>query len=188
MEAAIQVQIGKATLNDNGEARHRQCVLLDWGDTVMRVFAEYSGPMEKWPKVELVPGVAEAIRQVRSDALVCLATNAADSNERAINAALARVGLNRLFDRIFCFETVGNRKPSEAYYQKVLCELGLPPEKVFMVGDDFYVDVLGAADVGIRSLWLNRSTGEDRSGGMYGTIHSFEELIASLEGLGFLRS
>ena len=63
----------------NRELRQRQCVLFDWGDTVMRVFPEYSGPMEFWSRVEAIQGVGEAIAEIRGDALVCLATNASET-------------------------------------------------------------------------------------------------------------
>lgn len=169
------------------DTRRSQCVLLDWGDTVMRVFPNYPGPMESWPAVEAVPGVARAIRQIRCGSLVCLATNAADSNERAIYAALARVELGRLFDHVFCFDTVGHRKPSSQYFTAILDRLDLPADKVFMVGDDFEVDVLGATAVGIRSVWLNRLTCESRKGALHTTAHSLDALHESLEGLGFVR-
>ena len=165
--------------------RYSQCVLFDWGDTTMRVFPEYSGPMESWPHVEAVLGCSEAITRIRPDALVCLATNAADSDERAIRSALDRVGLDSAFDSVFCFDVVGSRKPSEAYYRTVLTKLDLPPDRVFMVGDDWEFDVLGATALGIRSAWLNRASGDVRSGSLYTTIHSLAELVGALEALGF---
>ena len=175
-------------MNEISKLRCHQCVLLDWGDTVMRVFPEYTGPMEEWPRVEVVPGIVDAVRQIRRHALVSLATNAADSNERAIRAALARVGLDELFDHIFCFDVVGHRKPTTAHTQTVLQKLGLTPESTFMVGDDFDVDVCGAIGLGIRSVWLNPLTDEDRFGTLHRTIHSLDTVIEALVDLGFLRS
>ncbi len=188
METAIPTKSELGSMNDTGRSRHNQCVLVDWGDTVMRVLPELPGPMEKWPIVEVVPGAVEAIEQLRRDAFVCLATNAADSDERAIGAALARVGLDTHFDRIFCFENVGCRKPTEAYYQTVLDTLGLSPDRVFMIGDDFDVDVVGATAVGIRSVWLNLLSGEERSGSLYTTANSFVMVLEALEELGFVGS
>jgi putative hydrolase of the HAD superfamily len=163
-------------------------VLLDWGDTVMRVIPEYDGPMESWPEVEAAEGVREAITSIRRNALVCLATNAADSGEREIRNALERVGLNELFDRVFCFEVVGFRKPSEAYFRTVLELLELSPDRVFMVGDDFFTDVAGANAVGIRSVWFNNLSAEDRSGAFHATIHSLDKMAETLEALGFNRA
>ena len=142
---------------------HVQCVLFDWGDTVMQVFPEYPGPMENWPRVEAVPGVREAIVGIRRHALVGLATNAADSDEQSIRRALRLAELDALFDHIFCFDTVGHRKPTETFYRTVLGNLGLPAARVYMVGDDFEVDVMGANAVGIRAVWLNRLTPDVRS-------------------------
>ncbi len=47
-------------------------------------------------------------------------------------------------------------KPSAAYYRMVLSELGLPPHRVAMVGDDIEADVRGAQMVGVQG-WLVKS-------------------------------
>jgi HAD superfamily hydrolase (TIGR01458 family) len=44
-------------------------------------------------------------------------------------------------------------KPSEAYFQMVLADLGLPHERVAMIGDDVEIDVRGAKRAGIQG-WL----------------------------------
>jgi HAD superfamily hydrolase (TIGR01458 family) len=44
-------------------------------------------------------------------------------------------------------------KPSPAYFQMVLDELGLPPQRVAMVGDDIEIDVRGAKVMGMQG-WL----------------------------------
>jgi alkylated DNA nucleotide flippase Atl1/FMN phosphatase YigB (HAD superfamily) len=169
-------------------ARQRQCVLFDWGDTVMRVFAEYSGPMDLWPRVEAVEGVGEALAEIRRDSLVCLATNAADSDERAIRRALDRAGLEMFFDHVFCFDVVGARKPSAAFFQFITKHLALDSDCVFMVGDDFDNDVRGANANGIGAVWLNQITRENRNSVHHKTIFSLDSLLCALESLGFCRA
>jgi phospholysine phosphohistidine inorganic pyrophosphate phosphatase len=44
-------------------------------------------------------------------------------------------------------------KPSEAYFQMVLDDLGLPPQRVAMIGDDVEIDVKGAKAMGLQG-WL----------------------------------
>ena len=44
-------------------------------------------------------------------------------------------------------------KPSPAYFQMVLAQLGLPPARVAMIGDDIESDVRGAQRVGMQG-WL----------------------------------
>ena len=44
-------------------------------------------------------------------------------------------------------------KPSEAYFRMVLDDLGLPLERVAMIGDDIEIDVRGARRMGIQG-WL----------------------------------
>lgn len=158
--------------------------MFDWGDTVMRVFSDIPGPMESWPRVEAMPGVRDAIASIRRYAGICLATNAADSGERAIGRALARVGIDELFDRVFCFEVVGYRKPSRAFFKTILDELNTNSENVFMVGDEFETDIRGAVASGTRAVWANLVSTEVVSGAGYTTVNTYASLLGALESLG----
>ncbi len=162
-----------------------QAVLFDWGDTVMQVFPGCSGPMSSWPTVATVPGVETVIDEIHRKAEIALATNAASSGEREIRQALNRVGLEKRFDRVFCFETVGHKKPTPEFFHTVLDALRLEPEQVFMVGDNYEIDVLGATAVGIPSVWLNLNSPESRSGDLHTTALGFDNLITALEDVGF---
>ena len=131
-------------------------ILFDWGDTLMRVFPEYTGPMKDWPRLEAVPGAVDMLDGLHEDWILALATNAADSDEADIRAALRRVDLERRLDKVYCFKTIGYRKPSPEFFDFILKDLGLPAERVIMVGDDLEADVLGARRAGLRAVWFNQ--------------------------------
>jgi len=129
-------------------------VILDWGDTVMRNLP-YPGPMAKWPRVEAVPGAAEALRDLRGRCQVVLATNAADSGEALVRQALARVGLEGYFDAVLTARELGARKPEPAFFQAVLDTTATAPNETAMVGDDYAADIAGPKALGLRSVWFN---------------------------------
>ena len=160
-------------------------VLLDWGDTLMRTF-DYPGPMVSWPRVEALPGALETLRTLQGRIGIALATNAADSEEHEIRAALAMVGLDPFVERIFCFRSVGHKKASPPFFAHVRAQLELPAQRLLMVGDDFKQDVLAAKEAGIRSIWFNARTTDSRSDTEFCTIHEFAELPPKLETWGFL--
>lgn len=157
-----------------------RCVLFDWGDTLMRDFPEYPGPMASWPVVESLPRAAEVLAALRSGWTLALATNAGDSDEAAIRAALARVGLDALLDRIYCRRTVGHEKPAAEFFEFILEDLRLDRSAIVMVGDDFDRDVLGANRAGIRAIWLNERSEQDATGRMHRTVHRLDELPGML--------
>ena len=164
-------------------ARENQCLLFDWGDTLMRVLPDRDGPMVTWPRVEALPHVEDTLAQLCADWLMGLATNAAASEEGEIWQALARVGLDRLLDKVYCYRTIGHKKPSREFFNYILHDLKLGCESVFLIGDDFEADVMGAVRCGIRAVWLNERGGETRVGKMYRTIHDFHDLPKALEEL-----
>ena len=164
----------------NTPFRPKGCLLFDWGDTLMRVFPEFPGPMKDWPRVEAIPGAAGALAALHDDWLLALATNAADSDEAGIRAALRRVDLERWLDRVYCFKKIGFKKPSPEFFQFILDDLNLSPEQVVMVGDDFENDVLGAVRCGIRAVWLNAEVAASRPGEGWQAIRSMIELPENL--------
>jgi len=161
-------------------SRETRCLLLDWGDTVMRVFPEYEGPMFRWPRVEAVDGITETLTKLRPDWTIALATNAADSEEREIWSALERAGLDELIDRVYCFRGVGHRKSAPAYFQFVLADLGIDPNDAVMVGDDFEADVVSANHSRIRAIWFHENAAERTTGALHRTIHDLRELPEAL--------
>jgi FMN phosphatase YigB (HAD superfamily) len=160
-----------------------RCLLLDWGDTVMRVFPEYEGPMLTWPRVEAVEGITEALAVLRPDWTIALATNAADSEEEEIWSALARAGLDRMIDRVYCFRGVGYLKSAPEYFEQVLADLEIEPDSVVMAGDDFEADIVSANRSNIRAIWFDEDGAGDRTSAMHRTIHSLSELPEALKRL-----
>ncbi len=73
-------------------------------------------------------------------------------------------------------------KPSAAYFQLVLDDLGLKPQRVAMIGDDIEIDVRGAKQMGMQG-WLvktGRFRKEDLGRGIW--PDQVLESIADLEG------
>jgi len=112
--------------------------------------------MKDWPRLEAVPGAVDMLDALHEDWILALATNAAASDEADIRAALRRVDLERRLDKVYCFKTIGHRKPSPEFFDFILKDLGLPAERVIMVGDDLEADVLGARRAGLRAVWFNQ--------------------------------
>ena len=79
----------------------RGCLLFDWGDTLMRDFNGFNGPMKDWPRLEVLPGAAEILAALHPDWNLALATNAEASDETDIRAALQRVDLDQWIDNVY---------------------------------------------------------------------------------------
>lgn len=151
-------------------------ILFDWGDTLMRVYPEYNGPMVSWPHVEAIPGAADAMSALSGTYHLALATNAEDSEESQIQQALARVGLAQWIEQIFCTKRLGSRKPQPEYFHAIAKHLNTTPNQMVMIGDSFVNDIQGALKVGLRGIWLNRISHEVRQGPGYCTIHALGEI------------
>ena len=163
------------------EKQPKGCILLDWGDTLMRVLPEFNGPMKDWPRVEAVPGAAEMLSALHADWTLALATNAVDSDEEDIRLALQRAGLEPWLDKVYCFKKSGHKKPSPEFFNFILNDLGLAPSQVIMVGDDYEADVLGANAYRIRAIWFNELSLEVRENDLHRTIHELGTMPDALK-------
>lgn len=162
-------------------------VLFDWGDTLMRVFPEAKGKMKDWKQVAEMPGARPALRSLHGQVGLALATNAADSDEEDIRAALARVDLDAFMKRVFCQRALGVKKGDPDFFRQALEGLHIDPEHAVMVGDDWAEDVQSARAAGLRAVWFNHRNTESRTAEHVTTIHHLEALPGVLMGWGLLK-
>ncbi|MGE0623240.1 MAG: HAD family hydrolase [Pseudomonadales bacterium] len=108
-----------------------------------------------WQEPTLMQGAAEGLRRLR-DAGVPLAvvTNGGSSNQRK---KLVNSGLDQLVDEICISEELGVRKPHPDIFRHALDRLGVRADRSWFVGDNPQADVIGAAAVGCRTIWLRRT-------------------------------
>lgn len=135
-----------------------------------------STSMLEWEVVQRVPGIEEVLALLKTNGkTIVLATSAAVSDEEQIRLALARVGLDSFFDKIYCFKNTGLNK-SQEFYQYLLKDMQLLPSQALMVGDSFEKDVLSANKAGIAAIWFNEKTNENKRAALHINVHSMKEL------------
>jgi FMN phosphatase YigB (HAD superfamily) len=130
-------------------------LVFDWGDTLMRVFPHYTGPMVDWPQVEEIAGVKQSLEQLYGHYQMVVATNAADSGAAKVQQALDRVNLGSYFKAVFTAQELGSQKPELGFYRQIESVLARSPHEMVMIGDSYPVDILGAKIAGWRTVWYN---------------------------------
>jgi HAD superfamily hydrolase (TIGR01509 family) len=158
-----------------------KAVILDWGDTVMRNFPQFKGPMVYWPHVEAVDGAEKALKEISRQFICCLSSNAGDSNAELMGQALERVGLKRFFKYLYTEKELGAAKPSLDFYRNILKNIGFQPGECIAVGNDYEKDIVPAVILGIKTVWLSHGeypiSGEEPDV----IIHSMNELLRAIE-------
>ncbi len=102
------------------------------------------------------------------------------------NADLRLIGLHDVFAFSLNAIDVGAAKPESLMFDLARRRLAARPEQIVHVGDDPEHDVFGAAKVGFRTVWVNR-TGRDWPGGPraeaeISSLVELEGLLAAWEG------
>jgi len=97
---------------------------------------------------------------------------------------LCYLQLQHFFDHVLTFEDTHVRKPDPTPFMKAIGLLGMRPEEVVMVGDWPARDMVGAARVGIKTVYAKYgdTSGASISGADY-EIDDVSELIPIVESL-----
>jgi 2-haloalkanoic acid dehalogenase type II len=76
------------------------------------------------------------------------------------NSYPASCGLDGVFSFVVFSQECVIEKPNPEFYRIAVEKAGCSKSELLHVGDSLENDVIGAADVGIRSIWLNRARSE----------------------------
>ena len=142
--------------------REVRAVCFDWGGTLMSEDGPPDVPMALWPVVRSIEGADACLRALEGRLPLAIATNAGVSGRQMIEAALERVGLRRYFGHVFCFAEIGLRKSHPGFWDVVTQTLGLPAQRIAMVGDGWEEDALRPRQFGIQAAWFDPAGEADR--------------------------
>ena len=73
------------------------------------------------------------------------------------NADVDRVGIGEHFHASLSAHRFGVGKPDSRIFHAAAAAAGVQPDEVLHIGDDPHLDVLGALNAGMQTVWLNRS-------------------------------
>lgn len=99
-------------------------------------------------QVECYPDSIAALERIAARVPVAAVTNG--------NADLERIGLSHHFAFQLGAREHGAGKPDAGIFHAACTRLGFAPAEVLHVGDHIEMDVIGAAQAGLRSCWINR--------------------------------
>jgi len=111
----------------------------------------------------LYPHVRVALIQLLGKGLKLAVISDAPRQEAWLR--LCYLQLHHMFDMVITYEDTGEYKPSPAPFRMVLEKMGIRAEEALMVGDWPERDIVGAAEVGIRTVFA-------RYGDTFGTKES----------------
>jgi len=98
--------------------------------------------------VELFPEVRPALGALGEHYCVIAVTNG--------NASLDQIGIRDLFDDVISASGVGAAKPDRQIFDIAVEAGGADAHETLHVGDHPEVDVVGAQNAGLKSVWVNR--------------------------------
>ncbi|MEK6237018.1 MAG: HAD-IA family hydrolase [Planctomycetales bacterium] len=100
-----------------------------------------------------VPGALELLQRVKAEHPIGIVTNHVVAEQVK---KIATIGVEPFVDELVVSEEVGVTKPDARIFEAALSRLGGTIDEAVMIGDSWSSDILGATELGIRAIWLNR--------------------------------
>lgn len=110
--------------------------------------------MDAYQVLPVFGDVPDTLKELsgRDYRLVAFSNGKAD----AVRALLEHAGILSWFDEIVSVDEVASFKPDPAVYQHLLSRCHADPQHTWLISSNPF-DILGAAAVGLRTAWLQRS-------------------------------
>ncbi|MGE7717476.1 HAD family hydrolase [Priestia megaterium] len=159
-------------------------IVFDWGDTLMKDFSEYEGPMADWEYVEIVDGVSKSLHIVSQSYICCVASNAGASNSELLGMALKRVDIQQYFQYLFTSRELGSSKPSLDFFSKIVQTLGFTPQECIMVGNDYNKDIIPAKKIGMQTIFFSQGSKDanfDHADYVMSSMKNLHDIILEIE-------
>lgn len=123
-------------------------IIFDWGDTLMRDFKEYSGPMAEWEKIELIAGAEEMLEKLHKKYKIVVASNAEDSDSLMMKKAFERAGIDKYIDSFYTSKELGFKKPDKNFFLEIIKREKIEIKEVTAVGNIYINDVKPVIELG----------------------------------------
>ncbi|MFD1675345.1 HAD family hydrolase [Alicyclobacillus fodiniaquatilis] len=129
-------------------------------------------------QIHPVKGAIETLQYLREREIpLVLVTNGDAKGQRE---KIERFHLQQFFTAILIEGECGFGKPDERVYLRALDELGLPPEDVWMIGDNLEWEIVVPQQLGIRGIWVDyrgRGLPVDCATTPYRTISTLSDIL-----------
>lgn len=108
---------------------------------------------EQFDRVELHPHAPDLVERLRSSACrLGLLSNAWPPVIAGIEARYP--GFLSSFDHRVLSCRLGFKKPSPAIFEAAVAAAGVPPQRIWMIGDSYELDVEPAMEAGMHAVWV----------------------------------
>jgi putative hydrolase of the HAD superfamily len=151
MRAEIAAQFPERS-HDMTFLRHRALAQMfaDAGHPVSHADDAFEVFYAERNRVKLYPEVATALERLSKRYRLFALSNG--------NADLKRCGIARWFEGHVTAISAGAAKPDVRIFHRLRDEAGVASDEVLHIGDDPQLDVVGASQAGMQTVWLNRDS------------------------------
>lgn len=150
-------------LRDSYQCNSWNNALKDYGINNMSLAGELSDLFNQERRSRHIhyPETIEVLNKLKSEYQMCLITNGLSDLQRE---KIRGGRLEQYFDLILISGEVNHRKPEKQIFQKAFSHFKKDKKSYIMIGNSLKSDIGGAANAGIKSVWVNRAKENNNNG------------------------
>lgn len=154
-EALVDAYQHECALPDAHGVFARVFDAMDWEPSAEAIEVLLPAYFEPWYRaMQALPQAVRVLHLLREAGLRIAAIANLLYGEDLLLERLRTLGLAPHLDAVVFSTELGWLKPHPAPYRAAAQRLGLSPQSLVMVGDDWEIDVRAAERLGIRAIWL----------------------------------
>jgi HAD superfamily hydrolase (TIGR01549 family) len=154
---------------------------MDWEPSSEAIEVLLPAYFEPWYKaMQPLPKAVRVLQLLREAGLRIAAIANVLYGEDLLLERLRTLGLAPHLDAVVISTELGWLKPHPAPYRAAAQRLGLSPQTLVMVGDDWEIDVRAAQRLGIRSVWLRSADMQPHRESAAAVIDDLGDLIPAI--------
>lgn len=134
-------------------------------------------------KTKIIPGVKEILTYFNNNGILVMALSNSTFSNTAIKAKLRQHGLLKYLDFVIVSSNYLFRKPSPWIFKMGLKKLNFEADEVWMIGNDYEADIIGAKECGLFTVWFNTLAEEDHHQVADLNVRNYYELLYLLNEL-----
>lgn len=124
-------------------------------DEAFNIFNIYLKEYQKnW---KLFNDATEILEKMKKDYKLVLITNGDSSQQRN---KIKKTNIGKYFSEILISGEVGIIKPKKEIFELACKKIGEEPSNCVMIGDNYKLDIEGAKNAGLKTVWVNRKNEE----------------------------
>lgn len=144
-------------------------------DEIEEVFSD------NFEELVLIDGVIEFLEYLKLNNKKIVILSNSTLSTKTLKRSLEKLNILSYFDKVFSSGDYMFRKPYEEFFNLGIKYFNIDKSSFYYIGNDYYFDMIGATNVGLKAIWFNENNEENINDLNIMMFNKYQDLINILK-------